>query len=211
MKSKGYFFTIEGIEGVGKTTQIEFIRSWLENNGHPTLTTREPGGTPMSESIREMLLAKRQESVHPMTELLLMFASRTQHYYGHIQPHLDKNYTVICDRYIDSTRAYQGYGRGVDLDVINGINNMTLQGVSPDLTFLLDIPAELGLARARNRGDLDRIEDETISFFNHVREGFLKLSRKEPDRIKVIDASGSMEQVQDQILKILNSYFSNYE
>jgi dTMP kinase len=195
--------TVEGIEGVGKTTQVATLQSCLETLGYSVCLTREPGGTWYAERVRELLLMTPPqgvtESLHSDTELLLMFASRVQHYHTLIEPALRAGNAVICSRFIDSSLAYQGGGRGVPLERIQALAEWSLPGVTPDLTFLLDMPAHEGLARAQQRAELDRIEQEQLSFFDRVRETYLRLAAREPGRFVIIDARASREQVADQI------------
>ena len=201
--AQGLFITVEGIEGVGKSTNIQVIKDWCSLHGVKVITTREPGGTPLAESIRDLLLAKRDETVHYKTELLLMLAARTQHYYQHILPHIEQGFTVICDRFSDSTYAYQGGGRGISEDMIYQLESCCLSGVKPDLTVLLDAPVELGLQRAKNRSVQDRFESETLEFFNRVRESFLRRAKEDENRVQIVNASLSLDNVEQQIQRIL--------
>lgn len=194
---KGCFITIEGVEGVGKSTNIAAIESLLRQKEIPFISTREPGGTPLSEKIRALLLDKNETSMHDMTELLLVFAARAQHVEELIKPALEKGQWVICDRFTDSSFAYQGFGRQSSIDLIEKVEKLALGEFAPDITFLLDLPVEIGLARASKRGELDRFESEDIEFFNRVRTGFL--TRAKTKRTIVIDASGSLAEIEKQI------------
>ena len=198
---KGCFITIEGVEGVGKSTNISHIESVLEKEGISFISTREPGGTPLAERIREILLDKNETSMQDMTELLMVFAARSQHVEELIKPALARGQWVICDRFTDSSFAYQGYGRQTDINIIAETERLALGDFSPDMTFLLDLPVEIGLDRAGKRGELDRFEKEDLDFFNRVRQGFLE--RAKADRFRVIDANKSLEEVQAQITKEL--------
>jgi len=194
---KGCFITIEGVEGVGKSTNIAAIESLLRRENIPFISTREPGGTPLSEKIRKMLLDKNETSMHDMAELLLVFAARTQHVEELIKPALKAGKWVICDRFTDSSFAYQGYGRQSSINVIENIEKLALGDFKPDITFLLDLPVEIGLARAKKRAELDRFELEDMAFFNRVRDGFL--CRAQSRRTKIIDASATLVEIEKQI------------
>lgn len=196
---KGCFITLEGVEGVGKSTNLAYVQARLEASGKTLIVTREPGGTAMAEEIRELLLRPRQESVSEMAELLLMFAGRAQHLHALIQPALDAGHWVLCDRFTDATYAYQGGGRGVSMDWIATLETMVQQQLRPDLTLLLDVPVEVGLARARQRGELDRFEAEQQRFFEDVRQVYLQRAQAEPERFAIIDATPALDAVQAQI------------
>ncbi len=204
---QGRFITVEGTEGVGKSTNMAFVKQWLEDKGHDVIHTREPGGTPFAEEIRELLLSNRDEKVNGQTELLLMFAARCQHVYQKIQPALAQGTWVLCDRFTDASFAYQGAGRGLGFDKLRELEQWSLQGFKPDLTLMLDLPIEVGLERARKRGPTDRFEEEKIEFFNKVRQGYLDIAKAEPDRMKVIDAEGSVADVQQQIEQTLEAFY----
>lgn len=192
---RGKFITVEGTEGVGKTTNIAFIRSWLEQQNIPYIATREPGGTPLAEQLRGLLLQPRVETVNPLTELLMVFAARAQHLAEVIRPALAQGTWVLCDRFTDATYAYQGGGRQMDVTAIATLEELVQQELRPDAVLLLDIPVQLGLARARGRGDLDRFEQEDIAFFERVRHAYLARAQGNL-RYHVIDASQSLEAVQ---------------
>ena len=198
----GKFITIEGIEGVGKSTNIAFIQSQLEAKGIKTLLTREPGGTELGEQLRNLLL--HGGDVSDKAELLMMFASRAQHIEEKIKPALEDGVWVICDRFTDSTFAYQGGGRQLELDWIKQLESLVHEAFQPDLTLLLDAPVEVGRERASKRSAADRIEAEDLAFFNRVRDMFLARS-KEFDRYQVVDATQSLEQVQLDIAKTLDT------
>lgn len=205
---RGTFITIEGIEGAGKSTAVRAVEAWFAEQRLALDCTREPGGTPTAEAIRQILVTPGDDDLVPTTELLLMFAARAQHVARRIEPALDSGVSVVCDRFTDSSRAYQGAGRGVARSTINTLAGIAQQGVEPDLTLLLDLPVETGMARARQRARLnqpatstqgdqahDRFEREAVAFFQRVRQAFLDLAYDEPQRIVVIDAAQSLEAV----------------
>lgn len=202
--SKGRFITVEGIEGVGKTTNLDFIHQYLQGRGLEVVRTREPGGTPLAESIRELLLAPRDEPVAELTELLLMFAARAQHIEQCIRPALERGAWVLCDRFTDATYAYQGGGRGLNQSHIAQLESLVQGALRPDLTILLDLPAGLGMARARARSTPDRFEAEAEAFFERVRACYLRRASDEPQRFAVIDAAPPLEQVQQSIGRALD-------
>ena len=197
--STGRFITVEGIEGVGKTTNLEFIHQQLLSRGLDVVRTREPGGTPLAESIRELLLAPRNEPVAELAELLLMFAARAQHIEQCIRPALQRGAWVLCDRFTDATYAYQGGGRGLDQSRIAQLETLVQGGLRPDLTILLDLPARQGMARARARSMPDRFEAEAEVFFERVRDFYLRGGAAEPQRFAGIDAAPPLEQVQQAV------------
>ncbi|HEU4340728.1 MAG TPA: dTMP kinase [Candidatus Binatia bacterium] len=190
------FISFEGGDGSGKTTQVKALEQHLKDRGWPCLITREPGGTPLGQLIRRVLLEAGKQPVARPTELFLYLADRAQHVQEVILPSLTAGQIVLCDRYTDSTLAYQGYGRGIDLELLRRLNELANRGVQPDLTFLLDCPVELGLARTAQRqlnapaggNREDRFEREALEFHERVRAGFLQLARAEPNRFRVIDA-----------------------
>ncbi|WP_299203424.1 dTMP kinase [uncultured Amphritea sp.] len=204
--SSGRFITLEGTEGVGKSTNLRFIESVLQQHQVRYQLTREPGGTPLAEQVRELLLANRDEVVADDAELLLVFAARAQHLERVIRPTLAEGCWVLCDRFTDATFAYQGGGRGLSKELIGQLETMVQRGLQPDLTILLDLPVEIGLARASQRGTLDRFENERITFFEQVRSAYLERAAADPKRFAVIDASGTLEQVQQQIAVVLERY-----
>lgn len=195
----GRFITLEGTEGVGKTTNLNYVRQHLERSGHEVVVTREPGGTPLAEEIRALLLSPRRESVAEMTELLLLFAARAQHLHTLIEPALARGAWVLCDRFTDATFAYQGGGRQLDEQPVALLEALVQGSRRPDLTLLLDVPVEIGLQRARKRGELDRFETEQVAFFERVRHVYLARAAAEPGRICVIDAQPPLDEVQRQI------------
>lgn len=201
----GKFITIEGSEGVGKSTNIAYISDFLRSKGVDLIITREPGGTPFAENIRELLLAKRDETVDELAELLLMFAARAQHVNQLIKPALAAGQWVLCDRFTDSTFAYQGGGRGLDLSTIKQLEALVLEGFQPDVTFYLDIDVKVGLARAAERAELDRFESEELAFFERVRQAYLLRVSENNDRFAVVDASQTLEEVQAAIKNTLMS------
>jgi len=202
--SSGYFITVEGGEGVGKSSNLSFIESWLREAGKEVVMTREPGGTALGESIRKMLLDANTNHMAVDTELLLMFAARAQHLDEVIKPALAKDKWVVCDRFTDATYAYQGGGRGVDFQRIAQLEQWVQGNLRPDLTLLLDMPVQQGLQRAGQRSTPDRFEREQQHFFERVRETYLIRARQEPGRFRVIDAAPALEQVQQQIAAVLS-------
>ncbi len=200
---KGKFITIDGVEGAGKSTQITFICDYLKAKNINVILTREPGGTDLGEKIRELLLSNNTQSMHSDTELLLMFAARNEHINTKIIPALERGDWVLSDRFTDASYAYQGGGRGLDIERIEQLENWVLQDFTPDMTLLLDIPVELGMSRVESRGEKDRIELEAMDFFERVRQAYIARSEKYPQRIKLIDSSGAREHTSKQIEKIL--------
>lgn len=196
------FISFEGIEGSGKTTQARLLADYLRGKGHAVVTTEEPGGTRMGLKIRELLLDP-QNHMDPLTELLLYYSSRAQHVREVIYPSLLQDSIVITDRFTDSTVAYQGYARGIDLSIINTLNEIVVPDLKPFITFLLDIDVEEGLRRNRRARKEDRFELETIEFHNRVRSGYLKIAEEEPERVKLIDASRSAEEINREIIEIV--------
>jgi len=205
MTRRGQFITFEGTEGVGKSTQLANAASTLDALGVECVVTREPGGTPMAESIRELLLAPRDEPVNETTELLLMFAARAQHLQTRILPELEAGRWVLCDRFTDATFAYQGGGRGVPADRIALLESLVQGTVRPDHVILLDAPVETGMTRARHRGDLDRFEQEAVAFFERIRETYLARAASAPGRYHIVDASQPIEAVSDEVAGLLRS------
>ncbi|MCH8335424.1 MAG: dTMP kinase [Proteobacteria bacterium] len=206
---RGKFVTVEGIEGVGKSTNIDFLSSIIEKKGFTVLRTREPGGTPMAERIRQMLLEHGAEPLPDIAELLLFFASRSLHISNTIRPALVAGQWVVCDRFTDASRAYQGHGRGLGLERINLMADWVQEDLQPDLTLLLDAPVELGMARAEKRGEADRLDSQDAGFYQRVRDGYLGLAAAEPERFAVIDASRELEQVQAAIKLEINRLLGN--
>lgn len=205
MITRGQFITFEGTEGVGKSTQLQNAATVLRKAGVDVIVTREPGGTPMAESIRELLLAPRAEAVNDMTELLLMFAARAQHLNSLILPELAAGRWILCDRFTDATFAYQGGGRGVSLQAIQTLETLVQGDVRPDHVVLLDAPVMTGIARARHRGELDRFEQEARAFFERIRQVYLERAAAMPARYHVVDASRPLEQVSESVSQLLSS------
>ena len=203
--SVGRFITLEGIEGAGKSTVAQYVSDWLSGQGIAVRLTREPGGTPLAERVRQIALERGTEQVSAVTETLLMFAARAQHVENVIAPTLRAGRWVVCDRFTDATRAYQGSGRGVDAALIDTLARAVHPQLAPDCTLLLDLPVAAGLSRARERGGhgADRFEAETLGFFERVRAGYLALARREPARIQVIDAGAPLSEVQRRVAEIL--------
>lgn len=195
----GVFITFEGVEGSGKTTQITLLGEFLRDRGKTVVLTREPGGTPLAEQIRELLLQKGREDMAPLTELFLYEAARAQHVQARIRPALEAGAVVLCDRFADSTTAYQGAGRHLDADTIQMLNRLATGALGPDHTYILDLPADEGIRRAHARGSTDRMMEETLAFHQRIREQFLRLAETEPARITIIDASRSVDLIQDDL------------
>ncbi len=205
MAERGRFITLEGGEGVGKTTNLGFVADWLRSRGIDLITTREPGGTPLAESIRVLLLDASQEPVADLTELLLVFAARAQHLERVIRPALARGTWVLCDRFTDATYAYQGGGRGVDAAVIVALEMMVQQGLQPDLTLYLDLPPEAAEARLGDR-ERDRFEREADPFFQRVRGAYLERAAKAPARFRIIDAAAPLHQVRERLAAVLAAW-----
>ena len=200
------FLTVEGVEGVGKSTHIETIKNFLDERDTPCILTREPGGTPVAERIRELLLAVHEdEALCELSELLLVFAARAQHLERVVKPALAQGKWVICDRFTDATYAYQGGGRGLDVAIIAGLESLVQGELKPDLTIILDLDPRIGMRRASGRGELDRFEREQIEFFDKVRRTYLDIAAADPQRCVVIDAASDLATVSADLLKILNS------
>ena len=207
------FITLEGIEGSGKTTQIKYLMEYFESQGQQCVTTREPGGTAIGNKIRSILLDPESKDMEPTAELLLYMADRAQHINSVVKPALVAGRIVLCDRYFDATVVYQGFARGLDIDIITQLHAILFDDLKPDHTLLLDLAPEVGLARAwkqlnsgqRANGE-SRFEEETIAFHEKVRSGYLELARREPDRFRIIDATRDAQQVQADIQKVLSSW-----
>lgn len=210
------FITLEGIEGSGKTTQIDQLVEFLEGRGIECIKTRQPGGTLIGEKIRSILLDPSNHALDPMAELLLYMADRAQHLHEFIRPCLKRGQTVVCDRYFDATVVYQGFARGLNIKLIRQLHRILFDNLKPDVTLLLDLPPRLGLERAwqqlnngRRSENESRFEDEALAFHEKVREGYLKLARLEPERFRIIDAAQTQDQVFATIRKIISSLFKN--
>ena len=202
--NKGLFITFEGVEGAGKTTNIAYIAKKIEGAGHEILLTREPGGTALGEAIRELLISKDFPEMHQDTELLLMFAARVEHLQRKIIPALNAGKWVLCDRFTDATYAYQGAGRGIDVEHIKLLENLVQGTLRPDYTFLFDLDADIGMARAQSRGESDRFEQQHIDFFNRVRNQYLKMASDDVERYRIVNAQHDLETVQTQIDSLLS-------
>lgn len=205
------FITVEGIEGVGKSTHMAFIQQWLEARGVKVETSREPGGTPLAEQIRDLLLSPRTENMPEMAELLMMFAARSVHLENRIRPALEQGRWLLCDRFTDATFAYQGAGRGMNTDRIAELEESVQGDLRPHLTLLLDAPVEVGLGRARARGEADRFEQEAVEFFRRVRQGYLARAKADPGRVRIVNASGSLEQVQADLVGVLEEAWTRWQ
>jgi len=209
IKNIGKFITLEGGEGVGKSTNVLFVKNYLQEQNIPVIVTREPGGTQLAEKIRSLLLENHDETVTSQAELLLIFAARAQHLAHVIQPALVQGQWVLCDRFTDATYAYQGGGRNLSIEAINWLEKFVQVDLRPDLTLLLDMPVADGLARVKTRGgELDRFESEQLHFFNRVRAAYLKQAQLYPDRIKTINADQSLADIQTAIIKNLDTLIS---
>ncbi len=206
--SQSRFITVEGIEGAGKSTCLSLIQQQIEKRGLQLLLTREPGGTALGEDLRELLLGHRHTGMSDDTELLLMFAARAEHLQRKIEPALAAGQWVLCDRFTDATYAYQGGGRGLSVERIAQLENWVQGSRRPDLTLLMDLPVEMGLERAGKRSAPDRFEKEAMAFFNRVRESYCEIARQQPQRVKVIDASQSLEAVSADISTLVNQYLN---
>ena len=208
---KGKFISVEGTEGVGKTTNIQCIASWLDERGIAYISTREPGGTALGEKIRGLLLDKENSGMATSAELLLMFAARAQHLEEKIIPALAAGTWVLCDRFTDATYAYQGFGRGLNLEYIKQLETLVQGDVHPDFTLILDIDPELGMSRVRARGELDRFESEALEFFDRVRAGYRERASDNPARYCLVDASSPLAVVQEHIIEALNAFVGGAE
>ncbi|MGD8911480.1 MAG: dTMP kinase [Candidatus Thiodiazotropha sp.] len=207
--ARGRFITVEGGEGAGKSSNLAYIQSLLEAAGKQVLFTREPGGTPLGEAIRELLLGHKHTGMADDTELLLMFAARAEHLQQKILPALEQGVWVLCDRFTDASFAYQGAGRGLSLQKIAELQQFVQGSLRPDLTLLLDLPVDKGLARAGKRSEPDRFESEKRDFFEKVRAGYLQIATQEPNRVQVIDAAPALERVQEQIKRVIQRYLES--
>ena len=200
----GKLIVFEGVEGCGKTTQMHLFSQWLESLNISVVLTREPGGTELGKDLRGLLLSKSaNKPVSDITELLLYAADRAQHIEEELKPNLAMGKYILCDRYTDSTIAYQGYGRGLDMSLINNLNQIATGGLTSDITIWLDVDVEVGLSRKRGQATLDRIEQETIAFHRRVQRGYTELAASNPSRIVRIDGNNSQDIVQKNIQEIL--------
>jgi len=209
--TKGKFISVEGTEGVGKTTNIQCIAEWLDARGIDYISTREPGGTALGEKIRGLLLDKDNTGMAASAELLLMFAARAQHLEEKIIPALAAGTWVLCDRFTDATYAYQGFGRGLNLEHIKQLEVLVQGDLHPDFTLILDIDPELGMSRVRARGELDRFESEALEFFDRVRAGYRERASDNPSRYCLVDASSPLVVVQEHIVEALNTFVGEAE
>jgi dTMP kinase len=205
MAEAGRFITLEGGEGVGKSTNLAFVADRLREQGIEVVTSREPGGTPLAEAVRGLLLAVREEPMNELAELLLVFAARAQHLHRVVRPALMRGAWVVCDRFTDATYAYQGGGRGLDTGVIGALEGIVQQGLQPDLTLYLDLPLAVAEARLADR-DKDRFEREQRDFFQRVRRAYLARAAADPVRFRVIDAGHSLAEVQIRLGAVLDDY-----
>lgn len=202
---RGRLITLEGGEGAGKSTHARAIASWLEARGRKVVLTREPGGSPLAEAIRGIVLGDWAEGVSAETELLLMFAARAAHVAALIRPALDRGDDVVCDRFVDASWAYQGAGRGIAALHLEALESLVLKELRPTLTLVFDLPTEIGLARARRRGDANRFEAENLAFMSRVRQAYLDRAAADPARYAVIDAEPPIEQVRADLIRILDA------
>jgi dTMP kinase len=206
MQKRGLFITLEGGEGAGKSTNMAFIQRYFNDHNLPYVNTREPGGTPLAEDLRSLLLAPRDESVDSDAELLMMFAARAQHLKQKILPTLDKGISILCDRFTDATFAYQGGGRGIPMQRIALLEQFVQGDIRPYLTVYLDVPVDVGMARAAERGQLDRFEQEKHEFFERVRSVYLQRAQDNPARYRIINAAQSLDEVQADLKTVLDSF-----
>lgn len=206
----GAFITIEGLEGVGKSTCLDVIQNEISKQGHKVLVTREPGGTQLGEKLREWILSGDPGSLSSKTEVMLMFAARSHHLEKVIRPALGNGHWVICDRFTDATFAYQGGGRGAPREWLESLKKIIHGDLEPDLTLLLDAPAEVGLARIANR-DADYFEREDKGFYRRVRDVYLEISIAQPNRVKVINADKSIDEVNNRLIAVINEFLLKYE
>lgn len=206
---RGVFITLEGGEGAGKTTALAFVRDWLIRAGHTVLVTREPGGTPFAERVRDILLHAKEIDITPEAETLMMFAARAEHLKRVIRPALDQGTTVLCDRFTDATYAYQGGGHGVPVQRIAVLEEWVQGGLRPSMTILFDVPVEMGLARmAARNGAPDRFESRNRDYLERVRQTYLQRAALEPERTQIIDASDSLKDVEESVALVLTKFFN---
>lgn len=199
----GIFITVEGTDGSGKTTQIKLMEEYFKDKGYEVVLSREPGGTKISEMIRDLVLDPANTDITPLTEMILYAAARAQHVTKVIKPAIEAGKVVICDRFVDSSYAYQGCGRGVDLKIVADVNRVAIDGMIPDITFFMDVDPELALRRRVNATGADRIEQEKIDFHRRVYDGYKNMAVLFPDRIKTIDANKSIEDISSEINQYL--------
>lgn len=197
------FITFEGVEGSGKSTQAELLKVFLLKQGHEVALTREPGWGALGRLIRKMLLEEKDLDLDPLAELYLFCADRTQHVRDFIKPMLREGYIVICDRFTDSTIAYQGYGRGIDLELVEKVSKTAALSLKPDLTILLNLPVKVGLSRLEKRSGKTKMDEEPVEFHERVRNGYIFIAQKEPRRIKVVNAARDIDEVQEEIRTVV--------
>ena len=202
-RPKGRLITFEGVEGSGKTTQISTSAERLRRLGWTVLETREPGSTSVGEQIRDVMLNRGNEQLTALTEAFLVMAARAQHVEEVVRPALASGAVVLCDRFADSTLAYQGYGRGLDLQALRRLNRLATTGLTPDMTIVFDVPVTVGLQRRRAHREVNRLDMESIAFHERVRRGFLQLARQEPRRMKIVKAGGTQEQISDTVAALI--------
>ena len=205
------FITLEGPEGSGKSTQIKRLAKHLEEIGYSVITTREPGGTPISDQIRQVLVRMENKELHPRTEMLLFLAARAQLVEQVIKPALQEGKIILCDRYGDSTLAYQGYGHGLDLEQLNQMLDFATDHLKPDLTILLDLDVKTGLMRKKAKDEWNRLDAYEALFHERVREGYLRLAREEPERWRIVDASQAIDAVQEDLFQIILDALTNHQ
>jgi len=205
------FITLEGPEGSGKSTQIKRLAKRLESMGFPVITTREPGGTPIGDQIRQVLVRMENKELHPRTEILLFLAARAQLVEQLIKPALQDGKIILCDRYGDSTLAYQGYGHGLDLEKLRQMLDFATDHLKPNLTILLDLDVKLGLMRKKAEDEWNRLDAYEVLFHERVREGYLNLAREEPNRWRIVDASQGIDAVQEDLLWIILDALKNHK
>lgn len=211
MIRRGKFITLEGTEGVGKSTNLAAMVDWLNTHNIAFVQTREPGGTPLAEELRELLLSPREESVNAKAELLMVFAARAQHIETVIKPALERGDWVLSDRFTDATYAYQGGGRGLPISLIESLETLVQEGLQPDCTILLDLAPEIGMQRAQQRGDLDRFETEKMDFFEKVRAAYLARAAADEGRFYIVNAANSVEQVSADVVAVLDALLARSE
>ncbi len=205
---RGILISVEGPDGAGKTTQITLLKKYLEKKGYDSIVTREPGGTNISEKIRSLILDRKNIEMGRETEMLLYAAARAQLVHEVIKPALEQGKAVICDRYVDSSAVYQGIARGLGIETVYEVNQYAIQGILPDLTIHLDLNAEDGIRRKKDQAELDRMELETMEFHKKVADGYRQLVKRAPERMKTIDATLPIEEIQERIIQFVENMLS---